>query len=147
MAATRKRNKKAKGLTQLGSGETIVPRSPDDAMLEAFANPYPNRDYSIHMDCPEFTSLCPLTGQPDFARIFIDYIPAASCVESKSLKLYLFSYRNQGSFGEEIVNRILDDLVKLCQPRRMTVRGEFAPRGGIAIHVEAKHRKNKRDGS
>jgi 7-cyano-7-deazaguanine reductase len=129
----------AEGLTQLGSGETGGAESPEDARLEAFSNPHPERDYEIEFDCPEFTSLCPITGQPDFGVIHVHYVPDQHCVESKSLKLYLFSFRNYGSFGEAIVNRILDDLVAACHPRRMKVTGSFSPRGGIGIKVSASY--------
>ncbi len=127
----------SEGLTILGDGKTRHPTSPDESILEAFTNAYPDRNYNILLDCPEFTSLCPITGQPDFGRIVIDYVPGERCIESKSLKLYLFSFRNHGSFGEAIVNRILDDVVATCSPRRATVRGSFTPRGGIAIEVTA----------
>ena len=125
------------GLTILDGGKTTFPSSPDEATLETFANAYPDRNYNILLDCPEFTSLCPMTGQPDFGRIVIDYVPGERCIESKSLKMYLFSFRNHGGFGEAIVNRILDDVVAACIPRRATVRGSFAPRGGISIEVTA----------
>ena len=125
------------GLTILGAGETTYPTSPDEATLETFANAYPDHNYNVLLDCPEFTSLCPMTGQPDFGRIVIDYVPGERCVESKSLKLYLFSFRNHGAFAEAIVNRILDDVVAACSPRRATVRGSFTPRGGISIEVTA----------
>lgn len=128
---------KREGLTILGASETSYPQSPDEATLESFPNAYPDRNYNILLDCPEFTSLCPITGQPDFGRIVIDYVPAERCIESKSLKLYLFSFRNQGNFGEAIVNRILDDVVAACSPRRAIVRGSFTPRGGISIEVTA----------
>ena len=124
-------------LTLLGSKRTEYPDSPDAARLEVFSNSHPNRDYTIVLDCPEFTSICPITGQPDFGTIEIEYIADKFCVESKSLKLYLFSFRNHGAFHEEVVNRILDDLVKACKPRKAVVRGDFNPRGGIAIQVEA----------
>ena len=126
-------------LTLLKAGEQNVPASPDDARLEAFENAYPTRDYRITFDCPEFTSLCPITGQPDFAHIKIEYIADQRCIESKSLKLYIFSFRNVGSFSEQIVNRILDDLVAACEPRWMRVTGVFTPRGGIGIEVVAEH--------
>lgn len=126
-------------LTQLGSANTLYPDSPDAAKLEVFDNSHPNRDYLIVLDCPEFTSICPITGQPDFGTIEIEYIADKRCIESKSLKLYLFSFRNHGAFHEEVVNRILDDLVKACKPRKAIVRGDFNPRGGIAIQVEASH--------
>jgi 7-cyano-7-deazaguanine reductase len=120
-------------LTQLGLGSAPLPASPDEAVLETFPNSHPKREYRIRFDCPEFTSLCPITGQPDFARIDIEYVAGERCIESKSLKLYLFSFRNQGSFSEAIVNRILDDLVAAVRPRWMTVTGTFTPRGGIGI--------------
>jgi 7-cyano-7-deazaguanine reductase len=127
------------GLTVLGSGETKYPSSPDDAHLETFTNPHPERDYLIHFDCPEFTCLCPVTAQPDFGHISIEYVPAKHCVESKSLKLYLFSFRNEGAFGEAVVNRILDDFVKACAPRRARIKGSFTPRGGIRLEVTASY--------
>ena len=107
--------------------------------LEVFANPEPRRPYEIAMEAPEFTCLCPLTGQPDFATIRIRYVPAKLCVELKSLKLYLWSYRDQGAFHEAVTNRILDDLVALLAPVRMTVEGDFLVRGGIHTVVEARH--------
>jgi 7-cyano-7-deazaguanine reductase len=100
-------------------------------ILETFPNPNPERDYEIAFESPEFTCLCPRTGQPDFATIRIRYVPDARCVELKSLKLYLWSYRNEGVFHEAVTNQILDDLVKACEPRRMTVVGDFYVRGGI----------------
>jgi 7-cyano-7-deazaguanine reductase len=105
--------------------------------LETFPNPRPERDYEIHMDCPEFTCICPRTGQPDFATIRLDYVPDKLCVELKSLKLYLWSYRNEGAFHEAVVNQILDDLVRACRPRKMTVTGDFNVRGGIHTTVTA----------
>ena len=105
--------------------------------LESFPNPQPKRDYEILFDCPEFTCLCPLTGQPDFAHFKIRYIPDALCVELKSLKLYLWTYRDQGAFHEDVVNRILDDLAGACSPRSMTVVGDFFIRGGIHTVVTA----------
>ena len=105
--------------------------------LETFPNPRPERDYEIHMDCPEFTCICPRTGQPDFATIRLDYVPDKFCVELKSLKLYLWSYRNEGAFHEAVVNQILDDLVRACRPRKMTVTGDFNVRGGIHTTVTA----------
>ena len=99
--------------------------------LETFANPNPGRDYEISFECPEFTCLCPRTGQPDFATIRIRYVPDRSCVELKSLKLYLWSFRDEGHFHEAVTNRILDDLVRVTRPRRMTVMGDFYVRGGI----------------
>ena len=126
-------------LTHLKASQTPVPTSPDVAQLETFSNTHPDRDYIIRLHCPEFTAVCPITGQPDFGTIEIEYVADKRCIESKSLKLYLFSFRNHGSFHEEVVNRILDDVVKACAPRSALVRGDFLPRGGISIHVEAKH--------
>ena len=109
------------------------------ARLETFPNPKPDRDYEIRFDCPEFTCLCPRTGQPDFAVIRIRYVSDALCVELKSLKLYLGSFRDEGHFHEAVTNRILDDLVKAIAPRRMTVEGDFHVRGGIHTVVSAAH--------
>lgn len=114
-----------------------MPASPDAATLETFPNPYPDRDYTICFECPEFTSLCPVTGQPDFGKITIAYVPRKRCIESKSLKLFLGSFRNEGSFAESITNRIRDEIVKTCKPRKLTVTGDFTARGGIAIRVVA----------
>ena len=105
--------------------------------LIAFQNPYPDRDYTIEIECPEFTSICPLTGQPDFGAIRICYVPDQQCIELKSLKLYLWSYRQEGAFHEAVTNTILDDLVAACAPRRMTVAGDFNVRGGISTVVTA----------
>ena len=124
-------------LTLLKRNSGRTPQSPGEARLECFKNAYPGRDYTISFDCPEFTSICPVTGQPDFGHLDISYIPDKLCVESKSLKLYLFSYRGHGTFHEEAVNAILDDLVAVCSPRWMQVTGVFRPRGGIAITVVA----------
>ena len=124
-------------LTHLSRSSTDVGPAPQAATLEAFENSHPGRDYWITFDCPEFTSLCPITGQPDFGHITIRYIPDTLCLESKSLKLYMFSFRNHGTFHEEVINRILDDVVTTIAPRQAVVKGEFNPRGGIAIHVEA----------
>jgi len=124
-------------LTILRGSETSYPESPDEARLEIFENRYSHRDYWITFDCPEFTSRCPITNQPDFGKIIIRYIPDKQCIESKSLKLYLFSFRNHATFHEEVVNRILDDIVGACKPRRAVVLGDFNPRGGISIKVEA----------
>ncbi len=132
---------KTKKLTLLGQNETEYPESPDDARLETFDNQYANRDYWITFDCPEFTSRCPVTNQPDFGTITVRYMPDAQCIESKALKLYLFSFRNHNTFHEEAVNRILDDLVAACDPRKMTVTGNFNPRGGIRIDVEATYER------
>jgi 7-cyano-7-deazaguanine reductase len=108
-------------------------------LLETFENEFPNRDYTIIHTTPEFTSLCPKTGQPDFATIDIDYIPDELCIELKSLKLYLNSYRNDGVFFESVTNRILEDLVKVCSPRYMLVSAEFNVRGGISSVIEAEY--------
>ena len=109
--------------------------------LETFPNPAPNRDFHIHMKIPEFTCLCPKTGQPDFAVITLDYIADQHCVELKSLKLYIVSFRNEGCFHEAVTNRILDDLVNATQPRFMRVTTQFFVRGGIFTNVVAEHRK------
>jgi len=131
------RRNKVNGLTLLKQSRAELPGSPDEARLESFKNAYPERDYWVSLDCPEFTALCPVTGQPDFARIAIRYVPDKLCVESKSLKIYLGSFRNTGTFHEEAVNRILNDIVAAIDPRRAEVKGEFSRRGGIAITVEA----------
>jgi 7-cyano-7-deazaguanine reductase len=115
-----------------------MPTRPSKA-LETFPNPRPGREYEIAFECPEFTCLCPKTGQPDFATVAILYVPEALCVELKSLKLYLWSFRDEGHFHEDVTNRILDDLVALLAPRRMTVVGDFKVRGGIHTVVTAKH--------
>ena len=128
-----------RSLTWLQKSHTIYPAAPDSTHLNVFPNPCPRRDYWIEFDCPEFTSLCPVTSQPDFGHIIIRYIPNNSCIESKSLKVYLFSYRNFATFHEAAVNRILDDLYRSAHPRRAVVKGLFRPRGGIAITVEACH--------
>jgi len=107
--------------------------------LETFPNPNPGRDYEVRFECPEFTCVCPLTGQPDFATVRIEYVPDELCVELKSLKLYLWSFRAEGHFHEAVTNRVLDDLVALLKPRRMRVVGDFAVRGGIHTVVEARH--------
>ena len=105
--------------------------------LETFPNPKPERSYEVRFECPEFTCLCPMTGQPDFATIRIEYVPDATCVELKSLKLYLWSYREEGAFHEDVTNRILDDLVASISPRRMTVQTDWLVRGGIHTTVTA----------
>ena len=107
--------------------------------LETFPNPRPQRDYEIEIDCPEFTSMCPKTGLPDFGTIHIRYVPDALCLELKAIKYYLLGYRNQGIFYEAATNTILDDLVAACQPRRMTVVGDFSARGGITTKVTAEY--------
>ena len=109
--------------------------------LETFPNPAPQRDFHIHMEIPEFTCLCPKTGQPDFATLILDYIPEKTCVELKSLKLYMWSFREEGCFHEDVTNRILDDLVKATKPRYMKLTAKFCVRGGIFTNVVAEHRK------
>jgi 7-cyano-7-deazaguanine reductase len=109
--------------------------------LETFPNPAPRRDYRIHMEIPEFTCLCPKTGQPDFATLVLDYVPDKLCVELKSLKLYIWSYRNEGAFHEAVTNRILDDLVAALKPRFMRLTARFYVRGGIFTSVVAEHAK------
>lgn len=111
------------------------------ALLETFPNPRPEREYEISIDCPEFTSMCPKTGLPDFGTIRIRYVPDATCVELKSLKYYLLEYRNRGIFYEAATNQILDDLVSVCQPRRMTIMGDFSARGGISTSVTVEFTK------
>jgi 7-cyano-7-deazaguanine reductase len=115
-------------------------RRPSKA-LETFPNPNPGRDYLIHMEIPEFTCLCPRTSQPDFATLVLDYVPDRLCVELKSLKLYIWSYRNEGAFHEAVTNRILDDLVATTRPRFMRLTAKFLVRGGIYTSVVAEHRK------
>ena len=117
-----------------------MPTKPSKS-LETFDNPNPNRDYQIHMQIPEFTCLCPKTGQPDFATLILDYIPEKKCVELKSLKLYIWSYRNQGAFHEAVANQILDDLVAATKPRFMRLTARFYVRGGIFTNVVVEHRK------
>lgn len=125
-----------KGLSHLG-GKTEYKDNYAPEMLEAFENKHQGNDYWVTFDCPEFTSLCPITGQPDFATIRIDYIPDIRMVESKSLKLYLFSFRNHGAFHEDCVNIIMKDLIKLMDPKYIEVTGIFTPRGGISINPYA----------
>jgi 7-cyano-7-deazaguanine reductase len=109
------------------------------ATLETFPNPRPGREFEIAIDCPEFTSMCPKTGLPDFGTIRITYVPAATCIELKSLKYYMMAFRDRGIFYEAVTNQILDDLVAACAPRRMTVVGDFTPRGGIKTIVTARY--------
>jgi 7-cyano-7-deazaguanine reductase len=130
-------------LTLLRRNENDYPESPELAKLETFANRYPDRDYWVRFNCPEFTARCPVTNQPDFGTITIRYVPGDCCIESKALKLYLFSYRNFNTFHEDSVNRILDDIVATCSPRKAVVEGEFNPRGGISIHVRAAYHAPK----
>jgi 7-cyano-7-deazaguanine reductase len=111
----------------------------DRSILEVFPNPAPHRDYVITHHCPEFTSVCPMTGQPDYGTIVFEYVPDSVCVELKSLKFYLQGYRNEGIFYEAVVNRLLDDFVAVCMPRRLKVTGEFNVRGGISSTIIAEY--------
>ena len=133
--------------TQLGSKSTLTEAQLADprSILDSFANPRPNRDYEVKFVFPEFTSLCPVTGQPDFATITVRYVPDQLCVEMKSLKLYFFSFRNKGIFYEAVTNQILDDLVETLKPRKMTVVGEFAVRGGTAGTVTVEYTREPSD--
>ncbi len=135
-----------KDLKSLGSRKTDYVFDVDPKLLETFLNKFPGREYVVHLDFPEFTSLCPKTGQPDFATIEIEYCPDKLCIESKSLKLYFFSYRQCGSFMETITNQILQDLVAVCSPRWMCVTGKFNSRGGIVITVGAEYYKPEEKG-
>ena len=128
-------------LRSLGQGATVYPHTATPELLETFHNAFPDRPYTVTLASHEFTSLCPKTGQPDFGTITIRYVPDTLCIESKSLKLYLFSYRDEGTFMETVTNRILDDLVEACQPLEMEVVGDFAARGGITIAVTATYKK------
>jgi 7-cyano-7-deazaguanine reductase len=128
-----------KGVTLLGNQNTRYDYEYNPQVLETFDNKHPENDYLVTLDCPEFTSLCPKTGQPDFGHIIISYIPRVRMVESKSLKLYLFSFRNHGDFHEDCVNIIMKDLVRLMDPRYLEVTGIFTPRGGISIHPFANY--------
>ena len=138
-----------KGGVRKGAYDTIFATRPEPVgmpskpskTLETFPNPEPARDYLIHMEIPEFTCLCPKTGQPDFATLVLDYIPDKACIELKSLKLYVWSYRNEGAFHEAVANRILDDLAKATRPRFMRLTARFYVRGGIFTTVVAERRK------
>ena len=125
--------KETDGVTLLGNQKVKYPDNYCPQILETFINKHPDNDYFVKFNCPEFTSLCPITGQPDFACIYISYIPGRKMVESKSLKLYLFSFRNHGDFHEDCVNIIMKDLIKLMDPKYIEVWGKFTPRGGISI--------------
>jgi len=133
------RDKEKEGMTLLGESGTKYDMDYNPGVLETFTNKHPENDYLVTFNCPEFTSLCPITGQPDFAKIIINYIPGEKMVESKSLKLYLFSFRNHGDFHEDCVNIIKNDLVKLMNPRYLEVIGIFMPRGGISIYPMASY--------
>jgi len=130
---TQPRDPQAEGLTQLGSKHTAYATDYDPSLLETFENRHQDHDYMVTLRCPEFTTLCPITGQPDFGCIYINYVPSVRMVESKSLKLYLFSFRNHGDFHEDVTNVIMKDLRDLMDPKYIEVRGMFRPRGGIAI--------------
>jgi 7-cyano-7-deazaguanine reductase len=132
-----KRSKPA-GLTLLGKSDARLPSTPTEARLETFPNPA-RRNYRIRFETADFTSLCPVTGQVDFAQITIEYAPGALCIESKSLKFYLASYRNERAFNEAVTNRILDDFVRACSPREAIVTAEFSARGGMALTVRAEY--------
>ncbi len=127
-------NEELSEVTLLGSAGVEYPTDYNPGILEAFDNKHPENDYMVTLNCPEFTSLCPKTHQPDFGTIVINYIPDIRMVESKSLKLYLFSFRNHGDFHEDCVNIIMKDLIRLMHPRYIEVLGRFTPRGGISIH-------------
>ena len=129
---------KTSKLTLLGRSEARIPASPAEARLETFPNPA-RREYWIHFETDDFTSLCPITGQADFARIEIAYVPDRLCIESKSLKFYLAAYRNERAFNEAVTNRILDDFTRAVRPRQATVTAQFSARGGIALKVQASY--------
>ncbi len=134
------------GVTLLGEKKTVYPTDYAPQVLETFVNKHPEEDYLVTLNCPEFTSLCPKTGQPDFAHIIINYIPNERMVESKSLKLYLFSFRNHGDFHEDCINIIMKDLIKLMDPRYIEVYGIFTPRGGISIYPFANYADESHQG-
>lgn len=133
------KKKKSRDLTLLGRSEQSFPSAPGRGILEVFPNPNPERDYWIHFNSSEFTSLCPVTGQPDFATVDLRYVPGKHCVESKSLKFYLASYRSTPSFGEGVTNRILEDLVEVVKPRKLELILKFARRGGLELTVSCSH--------
>jgi 7-cyano-7-deazaguanine reductase len=126
-------------LSLLGEHKVAYPTDYAPEMLETFENKHPENEYVVTLNCPDFTTLCPKTGQPDFAKLVISYIPGKKMVESKSLKLYLFSFRNHGDFHEDCVNIIMKDLVKLMEPKYIEVTGIFSPRGGISIYPFANY--------
>ncbi|OCG07766.1 NADPH-dependent 7-cyano-7-deazaguanine reductase QueF [Gilliamella sp. wkB178] len=128
-------------ITLLGDQSVRYPSTYAPEILETFANKHPDNDYFVKFNCPEFTSLCPITGQPDFATIYIAYVPNIKMVESKSLKLYLFSFRNHGDYHEDCINIIMQDLIKLMDPKYIEVWGKFTPRGGISIDPYANYGK------
>lgn len=128
-----KSENKIKGVTLLGNQEVPYSYDYNPSVLEVFENKHQGNDYFVKFNCPEFTSLCPITGQPDFATIYISYVPSINMVESKSLKLYLFGFRNHGDFHEDCMNIIMKDLIKIMDPKYIEVWGKFTPRGGISI--------------
>ena len=136
---TGRKNSEKGDITLLGNQNTKYSSDYDPKVLETFPNKHPYRDYFVKFNCPEFTSLCPITGQPDYATIYISYVPNIKMVESKSLKLYLFSFRNHGGFHEDCVNMIMKDLIKLMDPKYIEVTGFFVPRGGISIYPFANY--------
>lgn len=132
-SSTSRNDQEVSDLTLLGSQNNSYPDDYAPEVLETFVNKHQENDYFVKFNCPEFTSLCPITGQPDFAKIYISYVPDVRMVESKSLKLYLFSFRNHGDFHEDCINIIMKDLIKIMDPRYIEVWGKFTPRGGISI--------------
>ena len=130
--------RKKEGLQALGN-RAVYTQSYDFTVLETFENQHPDNDYWVRFNCPEFTTLCPITGQPDFAEVRICYVPDKRMVESKSLKLYLFGFRNRGDFHEDVINIIMKDLIKLMDPKYIEVTGFFVPRGGISIYPYANY--------
>lgn len=132
-SSTSRNDQEVSDLTLLGSQNNFYPDDYAPEVLETFVNKHQENDYFVKFNCPEFTSLCPITGQPDFATIYISYVPDVRMVESKSLKLYLFSFRNHGDFHEDCINIIMKDLIKIMDPRYIEVWGKFTPRGGISI--------------
>jgi 7-cyano-7-deazaguanine reductase len=143
------RAKELAGISLLGRSEAVLPKAPSVDFLETFPNPTPQLDYWITLETKEFSSICPVTGQPDFAEMVIQYIPDKVCVETKSLKFYLASYRSTPSFNEKVVGQILDHLVRVLRPRRLVIEGKFARRGGIQLMVNIDYpsclRKGKRN--
>ncbi|MBQ8699082.1 MAG: NADPH-dependent 7-cyano-7-deazaguanine reductase QueF [Schwartzia sp.] len=133
------RAKKSEGLSLLGDKQAKVPSDCAPEVLETFENRHQENDYWVKFNCPEFTTLCPITGQPDFATLYISYVPDVRMVESKSLKLYLFSFRNHGDFHEDVVKIVMKDLIRLLDPRYIEVWGKFLPRGGISIDPYANY--------
>ena len=138
---TGRSKEETENITLLGNQKTKYPDDYAPDVLETFINKHQDNDYFVKFNCPEFTSLCPITGQPDFATITISYVPDIRMVESKSLKLYLFSFRNHGDFHEDCVNIIMKDLIKLMEPKYIEVWGKFTPRGGISIDPYCNYRK------